>query len=101
MGAFSRISQDAFKDMQLEAGMLLNNFSPDDPSVADSDIICATTGGITVTCAATYVDFGEDVDNCPNNTKEMKRITGWDCTLATTLLDMNEDTFKLSLGAGI
>lgn len=99
MGTFSRISQDAFKDMQLEAGMLLNNFNPTTPNVQDADIVCATTGGITVTCVPTYSDFGEDVDNCPNNTKELKHLDGWDCSISTTALGVSPQSIKLSLGA--
>ena len=99
MGTFSRISQDAFKDMQLEAGMLLNNFNPADPDVDDEDIICATTGGITVNCVPTYTDFGEDVDNCPNNTKELKHLDSWDASISTTALGMSPEAIKLSLGA--
>lgn len=99
MGRFSRISQDAFKDMQLEAGMILNNFNPANPNVQDSDIVCATTGGITITCNATYVDFGEDVDNCPNNTKELKQLDGWECSIATTALGVSPESIKLGLGA--
>lgn len=99
MGRFSKISQHAFEDMQLEAGMLLNRFNPALPDVQDEDIICATTGGITVTCTPTYTDFGEDVDNCPNNTKELKHLDSWDASIGTTALGMSQDAIKLSLGA--
>ena len=63
MGMFTAISQDAFDELQMDAGMLLKTFNPASPAApADADIITATTGGITVECVPTYSDFGEDVD---------------------------------------
>ena len=99
MGTFSKISQDAFKDVQIDAGMLLNSFNPSDPDVEDEDIICATTGGIAINCTPTYSDFGEDVDNCPNNTKELKHLDGWDASIATTALGTSPEAIRLALGA--
>ena len=64
MGMFTAISQGAFDELQLDAGMLLRTFDPASPAAPkDEDIITATTGGIQVSCVPTYSDFGEDVDN--------------------------------------
>ncbi len=100
MGRFTVISQDAFNEIQLDAGVLLKTFDPAQPTVpADADIVTATTGGINASCVPTYSDFGEDVDNCPNNTKELKHLDGWECTMSTTALGTSADLIKLSLGA--
>lgn len=99
MGRFSRISQTAFEEMQLDAGMFLNNFNPAKPNVQDADIVCATTGGITISCVPSFVDFGEDVDNCPNNTKELKMIEGYECTVSATALGVSPEAIRLSIGA--
>ena len=100
MGMFTVIPQDTFNDLQLDAGVLLKNFDPTNPATpADSDIITATTGGITATCTPSYSDFGEDVDNCPNNTKELKHLDGWDCSLSTTALGTSPELIRLALGA--
>ena len=100
MGMFTAISQDAFNEIQMDAGMLLKNFNPAQPAApADADIITATTGGITVACTPTYSDFGEDVDNCPNNTKELKHLDGWACSMSTTALGTSPAAIKLALGA--
>ena len=102
MSLFNRVTSDELDNIQVNAGMLLKSFDPTSPAAPTSaNIISATTGGITATCTPSFEDFGSDIDNCPNNTKEMKRITGWDCTFATTLLDMTEDIFKLALGAAV
>jgi hypothetical protein len=99
MSRFTVIPQDTFQELQLDAGILLNTFNPADPSVTDTNIITATTGGITVACVPTYSDFGEDVDNCPNNTKELKHLDGWECTITTTALGTSPEVIKLALGA--
>ena len=100
MGMFTAISQDAFDELQMDAGMLLKTFNPAQPAApADADIITATTGGITVECTPTYSDFGEDIDNVPNNMRELKHLDGWDCKISTTALGTTPEAIKLSLGA--
>lgn len=100
MGKFTVIPQDAFDALQMDAGVLLKNFDPSNPTApADADIICATTGGINPTCVPTYSDFGEDVDNVPNNMMEFKHLDGWDCKIATTGLGTSPALIKLALGA--
>ena len=99
MGAFTRIPQNTFQELQLDAGILLYNFDPENPEVKDEDIICPTTGGINATCVPTYSDFGEDVDNCPVNMKELKHLDGWECGLSFTSLGTTPESIRLALGA--
>lgn len=100
MGMFTKISQDAFDELQLEAGMLLKTFNPQTPAApADADIITATTGGVQANCTPTYSDFGEDVDNCPANMKELKHLDTWESTLTFTALTFSTDVIKMALGA--
>lgn len=99
MGTFTRIPEDTFSGLQLDAGILLKNFNPASPSVADADIICATTGGINPQCIPSYSDMGEDIDNCPVNMMEFKKLEGWDCKISTTALGNDPDTIRLALGA--
>lgn len=100
MSKFTVIPKDTFSGMQLGAGVLLKTFNP--TSVAapqDTDIICATTGGINLTCVPTYSDLGEDVDNCPVNMKELKHLDGWECKMSFTALGTSADNIRLALGA--
>jgi hypothetical protein len=100
MGRFTVIPQDTFNALQLDAGVLLKTFDPQNPvAPQDSDIVTATTGGISVSCVPTYSDFGEDVDNCPNNMMELKHLDGWDCKMSTTSLGTSPELIKLALGA--
>lgn len=100
MAMFTVIPQDTFEGLQLDAGVLLKTFNPAQPAApADADIICATTGGINVSCVPTYSDFGEDVDNCPVNMMELKHLDGWDCKMSTTSIGTSPELIRLALGA--
>ena len=99
MGTYTKISADAFNNMQLDAGVLLNTFDPTSPAAPDTAIICATTGGIKVDCVPTYSDLGEDVDNVPNNMKEFKHLDSWEAKIGFTALEITEDVLSLALGA--
>lgn len=102
MGDFSKVTKESLDLVQVQAGMVLTAFDPTTPTAPTStNVLCATTGGIQADCVPTFEDFGEDIDNCPNNTKEMKRITGWDCTFAFTALDMSGEMIKKALGAAV
>lgn len=99
MGIATRIPQNTFAQLQTDAGVLLTQFDPAQPTITDAAIVCATTGGINVSCVPTYSDFFEDVDNAPNNTKEGKHLDGWECTMSTTGLGTSPENIKLALGA--
>lgn len=98
MGRFTVIPEDTFNELQMDAGVLLTTFNPAQPTVADANIVCATTGGITVSCVPEFEDLGEDIDNCPNNTKELKKITGWNCTMSTTGLGTSPSSIRFAIG---
>lgn len=100
MGKFTKISDDAFDALQLDAGVLLSSFNPNNPvAPASGDIIATTSGGINVVCQAEYSDFAEDVDNAPNNLKEFKHLDGWTCTMGFTSIKLNATNTIWSLGA--
>ena len=97
---FTVIPQNTFESMQLDAGVLLNTFDPTSVTAPeDSAIICATTGGITISAVPTYTDLGEDVDNCPNNMMELKNLDSWDCKVSFTSLGTSPENIRLALGA--
>lgn len=100
MARFTVIPSDAFEGMQLDAGVLLKTFTPATPAApADENIICATTGGINVSCVPTYSDLGEDVDNCPVNMKELKHLDSWECKMSFTSLGTSKENIRMALGA--
>ena len=97
---YTKISPNTFAELQLNAGILLSDFDPETGEFAlETDILGATTGGMTISCTPTYSDFGEDIDNCPKNMMELKQLDNWECTIGGTFLNVSADVVKLALGA--
>lgn len=83
---YSLYPTNTFETLVMGAGVLLTDFDPTDASVTDGDILGPTSGGINFTATPNYTDFGEDIDNCPKNTKELKRIEDWEIKMTGTLI---------------
>lgn len=105
MGKYTVIPIDTFDTVQMDAGILLSHFDidaavsyADSTGFEDEDIICATTGGINPSCVANYSDLGADVDNCPNNMKELKHLDSYDVKLVATSLGTSASLIKKSIG---
>lgn len=98
MGKFTQIPEDTFDTLQFDAGVLAKSFDPATGKLNKEDIICATTGGITVAATPTFSDLGSDVDNCPNNMMELKHLDGWDCSIQFTSLGTSKELLKMALG---
>lgn len=97
---FKKVKTSAIDGIEVDSGMLLKNFNIAKPSTpTDEDILGITSGGFTFTANADYEDFGADIDNVPNGSKEFKRRTAWHVSLTTNLLDQNVDNIKFALGA--
>lgn len=97
---FTKVPQNAFKALQINAGILLTKFDPENPDdFDDADILCATTGGIQINCQLDTEDFAEDVDNAPKNMKEFKELTGWNCDFTFTSLGTSPKLLKMAIGA--
>ena len=99
---FTQIPTDTFSKLQLNAGILIrgeNGFTPATGSVAGNAIMGATSGGLHVSCVPSFTDFGEDIDNCPKNIKELKILESWECKIAGTFLTVDTATAKEMLGA--
>ena len=94
---FTKVASDAFEKLQLNAGILVDNFEPATGTIGN--IIGATTGGITFATNPTYSDFGEDIDNCPNNTMELKRLESFDPQMSGTFLTCTPAVVKSLVGA--
>ena len=99
MGRFTVIPTSAFEGLQLDAGVILTRFNPANPvSPADEDILCATTGGIQVSCTPEFEDLGSDVDNVPNDMMEYKKLKSWSVSLSTSSLGNTTKLIQYALG---
>lgn len=96
---FTRIPETAFQTLQLNAGILLSDFTPGTGTVDETDLLGATTGGVNFTATPTYSDFGEDIDNCPVNVLELKRLDSWEVTMSGTFITIDTNAAKRLIGA--
>lgn len=96
---YTQVAADAFQHLQLNAGILLTDFDPSTGAFDRANIFAATSGGVNFTAAPEYSDFGEDIDNVPNNTKELKRQDSVTATMSGTALTANTATAKALIGA--
>jgi hypothetical protein len=94
---FTKMPTDAFEKLQLNAGVLVDEFTPATGVIGN--ILGATSGGIAFATNPTYTDFGEDVDNCPPNTKQLKRISYFDPTVSGTFLTCTPTVIASLIGA--
>lgn len=96
---FTRIPETTFQTLQLNAGILLSNFTPGTGTVEGTDILGATSGGVNFTATPTYSDFGEDIDNCPVNVLELKKLDSWEVTMSGTFITVDASLAKRLIGA--
>ena len=96
---FTKIPTNTFKELQLNAGVLVNEFTPTSGTITASNIIGATSGGVNFTATPEYTDFGDDIDNCPKNMKELKRLDNWTVEMSGTYLTVNTAVAKALVGA--
>ena len=94
---FTKLPPDTFQKLVLNAGILVDSFTPATGIIGN--LMGATTGGISFNSNPTYTDFGEDVDNCPNNTMELKRIDQFDPAMSGTFLTLTAAVVKDLIGA--
>ncbi len=95
---YTQIPVDTFKNLQLNAGILLDGFNPATGVIGN--LIGATTGGIQFADDPEFSDFGEDIDNCPKNMKELKKLTNHAVTMSGTFVSLTASTVKMLVGAG-
>ena len=96
---YTKIPETTFKNIQLNAGVLLSAFNPESATVANESIIGATTGGVNFTATPTFSDYGEDIDNCPKNMKELKKLDAWEISLSGTYVTVDANAVKALVGA--
>lgn len=94
---FTQIPETVFQELLLNAGILMSDFNPATAEV--TVIIGATTGGINFTATPTFSDAGDDIDNCPKNMKELKRLDYWDVKMSGTFVSVTTKSAKSLMSA--
>lgn len=96
---YSIITKEQFDEMQFDAGVWVRSFNIQSPAVQDSDIICATSGGISLSVVPSIVDLGDGVYMMPKGTAEMLMVTGWTVDASFTTLGFSGGMIQFVLGA--
>jgi len=94
---YTQIPATAFQDIQLNAGILTESFTPATGTIGR--LLGATTGGVQFQDNIEYLDFGEDIDNCPKNMMELKKLDSHDVSISGTFVTINAATAKLLAAA--
>lgn len=97
MQKYTQVPPDTFETLQLNAGILVDDFTPATGVIGN--ILGATTGGIQFATNPSFTDFGEDIDNVPNNTKELKHLEYYDPQMSGTFLTCSPALVKKLVGA--
>lgn len=95
---YTQIPSTAFQNIQLNAGILVDSFTPATGVVGR--LLGATTGGVNFKDTPSYTDFGEDIDNCPKNMKELKKLESHEVTMSGTFVTLSAETAKMLVAVG-
>lgn len=108
MERFTQIQLGAFEKIQINAGVILKEFlkfsedgsitKPDASHFDKSNIIGVTSGGISFASNPEFVDFGEDMDNVPPNTWQLKRVTSYNPVLSGTMVTLDTSLAEYMMG---
>ena len=96
---YTKLPETTFQNLQLNAGVLLSEFDPETAEAANDAIIGATTGGVSFTATPTFSDYGEDIDNCPKNMMELKKLDAWEIAMSGTYVTVDVNAVKSLVGA--
>lgn len=94
---YTQIPENTFQNLQLNAGILVASFNPETAVIGD--LLGATTGGISFQDSVSFIDMGEDIDNAPKNTKELKDVDSHEVTMSGTFVTTTASHAKLLAGA--
>lgn len=102
MPKYTKIPADTFKTLQVNAGVVLDDFDPENPWTTEQllEHLCfATSGGVLVKTTPTYSDQGEGIDNCPVNVKELKKLDSVAVEMSGTAKTISPEFAKEMLGS--
>lgn len=96
---FTQIPTNTFKEMQLNAGVILSTFDTSTATISADSILAATSGGISFEANPEYKDMGDGIDNCPQNMMELKKLEKWEAKMSGTMISISPSIVKSLLGA--
>ena len=94
---YTQIPATAFQNIQLNAGIIVDSFVPSTGTIGR--LLGATSGGVSFTDSVEYKDFGDDIDNCPKNMLELKKLDKHEAKMSGTFVTIDAATAKILAGA--
>lgn len=94
---YNKIPETTFQNIQLNAGVLVKSFTPSSGVIGA--ILGATSGGVNFTATPSFSDYGEDIDNCPKNMLELKKLDNWEAKMSGTFVSVSAELAKTLVGA--
>ncbi len=100
MAVAMKISQDAFENMPYDSGMLLKTFNVNNPTTPqDSDILCTTSGDISINTSRDLIDLSEDVNNLHGKYKEYQIGKAHTAQIQFTSIEFTDKALQMALGS--
>ena len=101
--SYKTIRPTTFDELTMNAAMLLSEFNPETfiatQSIDASKIIGSTTGGVSFADEPEFVDMGEDIDNCPKNTLELKIKQDGNVHVSGNFVTLSQDMLKMLIAS--
>lgn len=99
MAIVNQIPADTFENLAKGAGMITTDFTPSAPSSLSAEkILCATSGGVKLSCVPTIVDHADGIDNAKTGMLEMQEVTSYEATMSFTCKTVSAETLKIAIG---
>lgn len=95
---YTQVPANTFDTLQMNAGIVTDDFTPATGVIGN--ILGATSGGLTFNSNPEYEDFGEDIDNVPANTWQLKRVKRYDPAINGNFVSVTAALAKMLSGAG-
>ena len=95
---FTQIPSTAFQNIQLNAGILVDSFTPATGVIGN--ILGSTSGGVNFVDTISTKDYGDDIDNCPKNMLELKKLESHEVKMSGTFVTLSPATAKILVGVG-
>lgn len=94
MYKYTKLMPDAFDHMIIDAGLIASDFNLQTGELDKTKILANTSGGLNFHDTIEYMDLGDDVDGCPKNMKELKRIKSRTVTLSGSEVTLTKAGFQ-------
>lgn len=93
MSEYMKVPADTFETIQMDAGIIVDNFTPETGEIGNI-LGAIDSSGFNFRSNPTFEDFGEDIGNIPPNTWQMLRIQSFDPVASGTYANVTNAIIK-------